>query len=40
MACEVAAASEAGQLILFHHDPAYTDEMVARMETQREGTLQ
>jgi ribonuclease BN (tRNA processing enzyme) len=33
MACEVAAASEAGQLILFHHDPAYSDEMVAGMET-------
>jgi phosphoribosyl 1,2-cyclic phosphodiesterase len=32
MACEVAAASETGQLILFHHDPAYSDEMVARME--------
>ena len=32
MACEVAAASEAGQLILFHHDPAYSDEMVAGME--------
>lgn len=32
MACEVAAASEAGQLILFHHDPAYSDEMVARRE--------
>lgn len=32
MACEVAAASEAGQLILFHHDPAYSDEMTARME--------
>ena len=32
MACEVAAASEVGQLILFHHDPAYSDEMVARME--------
>lgn len=32
MACEVAAASEAGQLVLFHHDPAYTDEMVASME--------
>ena len=32
MAYEVAAASEAGQLILFHHDPAYSDEMVARME--------
>jgi phosphoribosyl 1,2-cyclic phosphodiesterase len=33
MACEVAAASEAGQLILFHHDPAYSDTMVAGMET-------
>jgi len=32
MACEVAAASEAGRLVLFHHDPAYTDEMVAGME--------
>ena len=32
MAYEVAAASEAGQLILFHHDPAYSDEIVARME--------
>jgi len=32
MACEVAAASETGQLILFHHDPAYSDELVAGME--------
>jgi ribonuclease BN (tRNA processing enzyme) len=32
MACEVAAASEVGQLILFHHDPAYSDAMVAGME--------
>jgi phosphoribosyl 1,2-cyclic phosphodiesterase len=32
MACEVAAASEAGQLILFHHDPSYSDEMVTSME--------
>ena len=32
MACEVAAASEAGQLILFHHDPSYSDAMVAGME--------
>jgi phosphoribosyl 1,2-cyclic phosphodiesterase len=32
MACEVAAASEAGKLVLFHHDPAYTDEMVAGMK--------
>jgi len=32
MACEVARASEAGQLILFHHDPAYSDDMVAGMD--------
>jgi phosphoribosyl 1,2-cyclic phosphodiesterase len=32
MACEVAAASEVGRLVLFHHDPAYTDEMVTGME--------
>ncbi|HMD79806.1 MAG TPA: hypothetical protein VKE92_00780, partial [Anaerolineales bacterium] len=29
---EVALASEAGQLVLFHHDPSYTDDMVAGME--------
>lgn len=32
MACEVAYASEAGQLVLFHHDPSYSDAMVAGME--------
>jgi ribonuclease BN (tRNA processing enzyme) len=32
MACEVAAAAEAGQLILFHHDPSYTDAIVTGME--------
>ena len=32
MACEVAASASAGQLVLFHHDPAYSDEMVAGME--------
>jgi len=32
MACEVAAASEAGQLILFHHDPSYADALVECME--------
>src|SRR5688500_6305930 len=32
MACEVAAASETARLVLCHHDPAYTDEMVAGME--------
>src|SRR5512145_1211983 len=29
MACEVAFASEVRQLILFHHDPSYSDAMVA-----------
>ncbi len=33
MACEVAASARAGKLILFHHDPAYSDAMVAGMET-------
>lgn len=32
MACEVAASASTGQLILFHHDPAYTDEVLAGME--------
>src|SRR5512138_2052528 len=32
MACEVAAAAAVGQLVLFHHDPAYTDARVAGME--------
>jgi phosphoribosyl 1,2-cyclic phosphodiesterase len=32
MACEVALASEAGQLVLFHHDPSYSDAMVAGLE--------
>ena len=32
MACEVAVAAEVGQLILFHHDPSYSDAMVAGME--------
>jgi phosphoribosyl 1,2-cyclic phosphodiesterase len=32
MACEVAASAETGQLILFHHDPVYSDEMVAAQE--------
>jgi phosphoribosyl 1,2-cyclic phosphodiesterase len=33
MASEVAFASKSGQLILFHHDPSYSDAMVASMET-------
>lgn len=32
MACEVALSSSAGQLVLFHHEPAYTDAMLAGME--------
>jgi phosphoribosyl 1,2-cyclic phosphodiesterase len=32
MACEVAASARVGQLILFHHDPAYTDAVIAGME--------
>lgn len=32
MACEVAAAAEVGQLILFHHDPSYTDAIVTGIE--------
>ncbi len=32
MACEVAASAEAGGLVLFHHDPSYTDDMLASME--------
>jgi phosphoribosyl 1,2-cyclic phosphodiesterase len=33
MAAEVAAAAETGELILFHHDPAYTDDWVTAQET-------
>jgi len=32
MACEVAAAARVGQLVLFHHDPTYTDEVISQME--------
>lgn len=32
MAGEVAASAETGQLILFHHDPAYSDDWVAAQE--------
>lgn len=32
MACEVAASARVGELVLFHHDPAYSDAMVAGME--------
>jgi phosphoribosyl 1,2-cyclic phosphodiesterase len=32
MACEVAASARVGQLILFHHDPSYSDAIVSSME--------
>jgi phosphoribosyl 1,2-cyclic phosphodiesterase len=32
MACEVAVASQVGQLVLFHHDPSYTDALVTGLE--------
>lgn len=32
MACKVAASARVGQLILFHHDPSYSDEVIAGME--------
>jgi phosphoribosyl 1,2-cyclic phosphodiesterase len=32
MACEVAVAAEVGRLILFHHDPSYSDAVVEGME--------
>ncbi len=32
MACGVAAATHTRELVLFHHDPSYSDEMVAGME--------
>jgi phosphoribosyl 1,2-cyclic phosphodiesterase len=32
MACKVAASAETGKLVLFHHDPSYTDDMLAGME--------
>ncbi len=32
MACELANATEARQLVLFHHDPSYADETVAGLE--------
>ena len=32
MASEVAASAETGELVLFHHDPAYTDDLVTAQE--------
>ena len=33
MASELAASAQTGELILFHHEPSYTDEIVAAQET-------
>lgn len=32
MACEVAAAAEVEKLVLFHHDPAYKDDVIDKIE--------
>jgi hypothetical protein len=34
MACEVADAAKVGKLILFHHDPAYDDNMIDQIERE------
>jgi ribonuclease BN (tRNA processing enzyme) len=34
MASEVAASASTGQLILFHHDPSYTDDIIAGMDAK------
>ncbi|MCK7519306.1 MAG: hypothetical protein MZV64_17080 [Ignavibacteriales bacterium] len=39
MACEVAASAQTGQLVLFHHDPAYTDDMLAGMEANAQKSV-
>ncbi len=39
MACDVAASSQVGQLILFHHDPSYSDTMVTDMEASAKAKL-
>jgi phosphoribosyl 1,2-cyclic phosphodiesterase len=39
MACEVAAAAEIRQLILFHHDPSYTDAIVTGIEASAKAQL-
>jgi ribonuclease BN (tRNA processing enzyme) len=37
MACEVAASARVGQLILFHHEPSYSDDIIAGMEQTAKG---
>ncbi|HXD10355.1 MAG TPA: MBL fold metallo-hydrolase [Anaerolineales bacterium] len=39
MACGVAASAQAGQLVLFHHDPAYSDDVLAGMERTAQSLL-
>ncbi len=39
MAAEVAASAETGELVLFHHDPAYSDDMVAAQENAAKETF-
>ena len=39
MACEVARAAQARQLVLFHHDPAYSDAVIAGMEATARAQL-
>jgi phosphoribosyl 1,2-cyclic phosphodiesterase len=34
MACELAAAAEVDRLVLFHHEPAYDDAMMAELEAR------
>ena len=33
MACEVASSARVGRLVLFHHEPSYSDEVIAGMES-------
>ena len=40
MASEVAASASTGQLILFHHDPSYTDEILAGMERKAQSLFE
>jgi len=34
MACEVAKTAEVGKLVLFHHDPAYEDSLIDKIERE------
>jgi phosphoribosyl 1,2-cyclic phosphodiesterase len=39
MACEVAVASEARELVLFHHDPSYSDAVLEGLEASAKKTF-